>query len=181
MFVAHVAGGYLLTRAYLRTICTASTEYKILKNYLLLGMLCSVLPDIDLFYFYLIDHRQHPHHTYWTHIPLFWILFTGFLFFLAKAVSNKNRDLLWLILLLNTELHMVLDSVAGGIYWLYPFSSEKYRLFVVTSRFDWWVLNYIFHWTFLMELLIIMVAVYVYYQDRRQARATIATQNGYPL
>jgi len=158
MFVAHAAGGYLLTRFYLRNIDGASIDYKTVKYYLLFGLVCSVLPDIDLFYFYLFDHRQHPHHTYWTHIPLFWILFTGFLFFMAKAVSNRNWGLWLTILLLNTELHMILDSVAGGIYWLYPVNSVKYRLFEVTARYDWWVLNYIFHWTFMMELLIIVAA-----------------------
>ena len=83
---------------------------------------------------------------------------------------------LWVILLLNTELHMVLDSVAGGIFWLYPFNQEYFRIFKVTARFDWWVLNYIFHWTFLLELLIITVAVFVYYQDRKTAQGTMATQ-----
>lgn len=176
MFVAHVAGGYLITRSYLHSFNRFSLDDKSLKYYLIFGLVCSVLPDIDLFYFYLIDHRQHPHHTYWTHIPLFWVLCTGFLFFMAKAISNKNRDSLWVILLLNTELHMVLDSVAGGIFWLYPFNHEYFRIFKVTARFDWWVLNYIFHWTFLLELLIITVAVFVYYQDRKTAQGTMATQ-----
>ena len=176
MFVAHVAGGYLVTRAYLRNIDTSSMEYRFVKYYLLFGLLCSVLPDIDLFYFYLIDHRQHAHHTYWTHIPLFWILFTGLLFSMAKAVSNQSRGFVWLILLLNTELHMVLDSVAGGIYWLYPFNGEKYRIFVVTARYDWWVLNYIFHWTFLLEMIIIAAAFYVYFQDRKYTQVSVATQ-----
>lgn len=176
MFIAHVAGGYLLTRAYLRNIDTDSSDYAKLKCYLVFGLLCSVLPDVDLFYFYLIDHRQHPHHTYWTHIPLFWVLFAGFGFFLTKAVRAKSLGVLWTILLLNTQLHMVLDTVAGGIYWLSPFSHIKYRLFTVTSRYDWWVFNYIFHWTFLLELLIIAAAIYVYFQDRKYARVRVATQ-----
>jgi inner membrane protein len=147
-----------------------------LKYYVTFALLCSVLPDFDLLYFYLIDHRQHAHHTYWTHIPLFWLLFTVLLYFGTKAVFKKNIGLGSVILLANTQLHMVLDSVAGGIYWLYPFNSENYRLFEVTARFDWWVLNYIIHWTFLCELLIIAAATYVMWEDKKTAQLDAAGQ-----
>ncbi len=167
MFVAHLPAGYLITRYYLRTIETRLIKSSAVKYYAMFGLFCSVLPDFDLFYFYLIDNRQHAHHTYWTHIPMFWVLFSGLLYFGAKALFKKNVGLLSVILLANTQLHMLLDSVAGGIYWLYPLSSEKYRLFEITARFDWWVFNYIIHWTFLFELIIILTAAYVVWEDRK--------------
>jgi inner membrane protein len=147
-----------------------------LKYYVIYGLLCSVLPDFDLLYFYLIDHRQHAHHTYWTHIPIFWLLLTGALYFGTKAVLRKNIGLACVILLANTQTHLLLDSVAGGIYWLHPFNNEYYRLFEITARYDWWVWNYIIHWTFLFELLIIAATTYVIWEDRRLALAKTASQ-----
>lgn len=167
MFVAHLPAGYLVTRYYLRNVETSYIRNSAVKYYVMFGLICSVLPDFDLVYFYLIDNRQHGHHSYWTHIPLFWILLCGLLYFGVKALFRKNIGLAIIILLLNTQLHLFLDSVAGGIYWLYPWSSEKYRLFEVTARFDWWVWNFILHWSFLFELLIIIVAAYVVWEDRK--------------
>lgn len=171
MFVAHLAGGFLATRFYLANKATSEADGK-LQSFLLFGLVCSVLPDFDLFYFYLIDNRQHPHHSYWTHMPVFWLLVPGLLYSVANALLRKNIGLWCVLLFINTQLHMVLDSVAGGIYWLYPFGAEKYRIFEVTARFDWWVFNYIFHWTFLLELLIIVAAGYVYWSDRKLLPAT---------
>ena len=188
MFVAHLPAGYLVTRYYLRSIGLyrmgssnigprkMDTQNTVARFYVLFGLLCSILPDIDLFYFYLIDHRQHEHHSYWTHIPLFWILLSALLYFGSKALFNKNIGLICLILLINTQLHMLLDSVAGGIYWLFPFGGEKYRLFVVTARFDWWVWNFFIHWTFLFELLIIIAAMHVFWNDRKSALMKTADQ-----
>jgi inner membrane protein len=167
MFIAHMPAGYLVTRYGLRGFGAHLANSRNLKYYVMFALLCSVLPDFDLIYFYLVDHRQHEHHSYWTHIPLFWVLFTALVYFGAKAFFKKNLGALCAILLANTQLHMLLDSVAGGIYWLYPFNSEKYRLFVITSRFDWWVFNYIFHWTFLLELTIIVTTAYVVWADRK--------------
>ena len=176
MFVAHLPAGYLITRYYLRTFDNNSTKSNTMKYYVWFGLFCSVLPDLDLIYFYLIDHRQHAHHTYWTHIPLFWVLFSGLLYFGAKALFTKNVGLASVILLVNTQLHLLLDSVAGGIYWLYPLNGEKYRLFEVTAQFDWWVWNFILHWTFLFELLIIVTAAYFVWEDRKFTPAKAAEQ-----
>ena len=176
MFIAHLPAGYLITRYGLRTIGAPFVKAGTWKYYVMFALLCSVLPDFDLFYFYLVDNRQHAHHTYWTHIPLFWLLFTALLYFSAKAVFKKNIGLASSILLVNTLMHLVLDSVAGGIYWLYPLNNEKYRLFEITARFDWWVFNYIIHWTFLFELLIIAAATFVVWEDKKPALVDTVSQ-----
>lgn len=176
MFIAHLPAGYLVTRYGLRSFGARWTHSSRLKYYVMFALVCSVLPDFDLIYFYLVDHRQHEHHSYWTHIPLFWVLFTALLYFSAKAFFKKNFSAACIILLVNTQLHMLLDSVAGGIYWLYPFHGEKYRLFVITARFDWWVFNYLFHWTFLLELSIIVATAYVVWVDNKGVSGKAAGQ-----
>jgi inner membrane protein len=167
MFIAHLPAGYLITRYYLCVMEANFMKSSALKYYVMFGLFCSVLPDFDLIYFYLIDNRQHAHHSYWTHIPMFWVLLSVSLYCGAKVLFKQNVGPASVILLVNTQLHMLLDSVAGGIYWLYPLYDEKYRLFDVTSRFDWWVWNFVLHWTFLLELLIIIAAAYLVLADRK--------------
>jgi len=131
----------------------------------MLGLICSILPDIDLLYFYGIDHRQHPHHTYWTHMPFFWLSISALVYVIERRVFRKQIALVSLLLLSGTLLHLVLDSVAGGIFWLYPWSDTYFRIFTITPRFNWWVLNYIIHWTFLLEIAIVSASLYVMRQD----------------
>jgi len=165
MFVAHIFGGYLSARQCLKSFAKAESDLSPVKYYVIFGLLCSILPDIDLLYFYFLDHRQHPHHSYWTHMPIFWIGASVILYMFERLVMKKKQAPLSILLLTGAFLHLILDSVAGGIYWLFPWSETYFRLFTITPRFDWWVLNYIIHWTFLLEILIISVSVYVMRKD----------------
>ncbi|WP_455210928.1 metal-dependent hydrolase [Kaarinaea lacus] len=176
MFIAHMPAGFLLTRYCLRSFGSKNLNTGALKNYMLFGLICSVLPDFDLIYFYLIDNRQHAHHSYWTHIPLFWLLLSGLLYFGTKAVFKRKLGLACVILLVNTQLHLFLDSVAGGVYWLYPLNREYYRLFNVSVQFDWWVFNFIFHWSFMFEVIIVVAAIYVVWRDRQLVPERAVTQ-----
>jgi inner membrane protein len=72
MFIAHAPAGYLLTKLVLHRY--PPQRDRDVKMILRSGMLASVFPDIDLSYFYLLDHCQHLHHSYWTHIPFWWLV-----------------------------------------------------------------------------------------------------------
>jgi hypothetical protein len=61
---------------------------------------------------------------------------------------------------------MSLDSVASGIKWLYPLDQSYYGIWRIPSVHDWWVANYLFHWTFLIELIITTTAVIVFIRDK---------------
>lgn len=166
MFVAHAFGGYLCTRQYINRLKNQWKHTTPPKYYLLFGIICSVLPDFDLLYFYTIDNRQHLHHSYWTHIPITWSVVAGLAYLIGRWVFHKRFGVFCLILLMNTWLHLILDTVAGGIYWLYPFSPTNFQWLNITASYDWWVLNYIFHWTFMLELCIISITVYIYHRDK---------------
>lgn len=166
MFVAHLAGGYLLSRSLVSRDKYLPFNKKQKLQLVLTGCLFSILPDFDLIYFYLIDGRQHHHHSYWTHMPVFWLLLSGILYLLAKRLYNQQGTLVCILLFVNTWVHMLLDSVAGGIYWFYPWSDAYYRFFNITARYDWWVLNYILHWTFLIEFMIVLTAICVFYRTQ---------------
>lgn len=168
MFVAHMPAGYLLTNLLVEPL---NKEPTIAAKLFIVGLVGSVFPDFDLLYFYLIDNRQHIHHSYWTHIPVFWLVLSGVVLFIGLIIKSRLLTLVTLVFTANVFLHLVLDSVAGGIYWAYPLIEERFRLFFIPSRFDWWVLNYIFHWTFLMEVTIVTMAAYVFAMKKYRDKA----------
>ncbi len=160
MFIAHLPAGFLLTRWLQNKFQT--------PRFLWVGLLASVLPDIDTLYFYLIDHRQTPHHEYWTHLPVFWlsiwvVIMIGNLFLRKRIVS-----LISLLFFSNIFLHLVLDTFVGGISWVYPWSTYSFSLVTVPATHAFWVLSFIAHWSFLVELAIIVWAIWVLMKSKKQ-------------
>src|SRR4051794_5179826 len=119
VLIAHLPAGYLVSRALSR-------------RWILFGLAGSVFPDIDLLWFYLVDHRQHMHHSYWTHIPIFWA-FIGALCELF-ALGWPAR-----LFVGNALVHLVLDTVQGGIAWAYPFSDERFVFVRVPALHGHWL------------------------------------------
>ena len=170
MFVAHLAAGYLSTVACQRLLPKQNLGPSA-KTVLLIGLLASVLPDFDLLYFYFIDQRQSTHHSYWTHFPSLWLL----LGLAAVAILWRRRE--WLPLLciveVNLLLHLALDSIVGGIAWLGPWFMQYSVLVHVPAHHDWWVLNFLLHWSFGLELVLIASALGLAYR-RYQYRGAYA-------
>ena len=77
----------------------------------------------------------------------------------------------------NVFLHLVLDTVAGQMFWLYPFDKTSFVLVDVPARHGWWVWNFVLHWTFGLELMICLWALAVLGRSRRQRRAALGTFN----
>ncbi len=148
MFIAHLPAGYIVSKAF---------KNHVLKTGVLLG---SIIPDIDLFYFYTFGQRAVMHHKYWTHMPFFWIVIALTTWLLAK-IFKPNFALLPLGLLAGTFLHLSLDSIAGSIYWFAPFSDFSLTLVEIPARYDSWQKNYFFHWTFAIEIMICLLAAFL--------------------
>ena len=146
MFIAHLPVGYLVSRHLLMLMP--------IPNNLVIygwtaGLLGAIAPDFDLFYFYLIDQQQHHHHQYWSHIPIFWVT----LIVLSTILFSKCTHAFYLFLFsINGFIHLVLDTVVGDIWWLYPFDNQLVAFFQVEAHLKPWWLNFIFHWSFLLEL-----------------------------
>jgi len=165
MFVAHLSSGYIVSKLLLNKRNISNADYTAL---LIVGIVASIVPDLDLLYFYFIDNRQHAHHSYWTHMPFFWLLIYSVVVIVA-VVSNSRRSFLFGTLFTASVLmHLVLDTLAGGIFWLYPYSNESYVLFTIPATYDWWVWNFILHWSFGFELLIIAISVHMFRQPRHR-------------
>jgi inner membrane protein len=132
-----------------------------------LGLIGSLLPDVDMLYFYLIDNRQHLHHGYGTHIPLFWAVLTGLTLLAGALLRKPSIRTATLILFSNVFIHLGLDSIVGKVRWLAPFFDSDFVLFDVPAQFGWWVWNFVFHWTFLFEVAIVAAAVTTFSVSRR--------------
>lgn len=164
MFIGHLPAGYICSRYMLRIRRGLDT-----KTAMIVGMAASVLPDLDLFYFYLIDGRQTLHHEYWTHTPIFWVAILGLALLLSPWFRGHGLIVAGLIVCANGLLHLVLDTIAGGIAWLYPYSTASFVLFNVPAVHGWWVWNFILHWTFALEIAVCLWAAVLFVRDRRPA------------
>lgn len=163
MFIAHFPAGYILTKKLQKVLKT--------NSYLFIGLIASVLPDIDILYFYLIDNRQTPHHSYWIHIFFYWlvisivVLLTVWLF---KKIEYRTAAIIFFS---NIFLHLALDTIVGGVKWLFPLSEKCYYLFEVPAIHDFWVYNFISHWTFLLEIGVIVWAITTLFKKQSECRS----------
>ena len=165
MLIAHLPAGYLLSKGMLAMEHLHHLSAQTKRRLVVAGMAGAIFPDIDLLYFYLIDHRQHGHHSYWTHLPLFWVI--AMMIWIA-LFWQRSRAWAWLGIVFGISAlgHMVLDSTAGGIRWLYPVSMQYFRLVHVHAGQSWWVMNFVLHWTFLLEIVIVISAGMMYLRSR---------------
>lgn len=162
MFIGHLPAGYLWTR-----FLTRNGASSVAKPLLATGLAASVLPDLDLLFFYVIDNRQYLHHSYWPHIPILW----GFVFCTLAPVAiilRAPKVLLFLaVIVSNALLHLALDTIAGGIVWLYPLSARPFVLVDVPAVHGWWVWNFVLHWSFAFEVLLWLWAGVVFFRSRQ--------------
>ena len=174
MFIGHLPAGYIVTRQMLRGRSrTGATAGWLMA----LGLVASVLPDIDLVYFYLVDNRQTLHHHYWPHLPAFWAAVAVPTLAIAALLRHPAALPALLVFHANVFLHLVLDTVVGHVLWLYPFSADSVALFDVPAHHGWWVWNFVLHWTFLFELLLCGGALALFLKSRRSA-ASVRVSTG---
>lgn len=168
MFIAHLPAGYLLTR---RMAARARPRGALLA----VGLAASVLPDLDLIWFYLVDDRQSVHHAYLFHWPLFWIALAGLALIGARLARWQAAVPFVLVALAALLLHLALDSIAAGIAWAAPFSDFEINLVEVPARHGWWVWNFVLHWTFALELAILAAAAGALWRDARRPASPAAS------
>jgi inner membrane protein len=157
MFLAHLPAGYLLTKILQKKFRT--------EKFMSAGLLGSIFPDFDIFWFYFIDQKRHLHHSYLTHIPSFWLLLYSITFFAISITSRQKYKPLVMIFFAAIFSHLVLDTVVGKIQWLSPFNNTSYYLFEVPVQYNFWVWNFIFHWSFRLEIIIIVITIYVWFKS----------------
>ena len=164
MITAHAPAGYIGAQL-LRRLKPAQLSARAWSLY---GAISGILPDVDMLWFYLVDHGHVHHHRYPTHWPLLWLL----ALICALLYWHKTRRpaaAIALLVAVNGMVHMFLDSIVGDIFWLMPWRDTPFSFFTVTARYQPWWLNFILHWSFLLELVLWVWAAALYLRQRRQA------------
>ncbi len=162
MFIAHLPASYIITRI----LQDKFNNHK----YLWIGLMGSVVPDLDLLYFYLVSKRKVAHHEYWSHFPSFWLAIAMLTFSLIKIFKKNYWQFPVILFFVGIFSHLVLDSIAAPIHWLAPFSGQDFQLINVPAVYNWWVLNFVLHWTFLLELLICFAAGYLFFNELTRSK-----------
>jgi len=163
MLLAHAPAGYLLTRLLSRTIFKNSVDPKrsdrLYQLLMVAGIIGAILPDFDFLYQIFFGSRKDSHHAYITHIPLFWVGICSLL--VAVGYWRKNRHFIAVAITgcMSALLHLGCDTITGVIYWFAPLGKKGINLFAVSDVHLWWVHNYTYHWTFLLEIAIVAVAM----------------------
>jgi inner membrane protein len=111
------------------------------------------------------------HHTYLPHLPLAWIaLFAVAALVLWMMRATRTAWLGMLVFSANILLHLVLDTTAGGIRWLWSFLDAEFAMSHVEARYRPWYLNFVLHWTFALELALLAAALWYARRPGRVAR-----------
>lgn len=166
MFIGHVPAGYITARLMFPHLATESLSG---KAFLFWGILGAVAPDIDMFYFYLIDHRQHHHHSYVTHFPIVWLSLLMMSCMWFYPASQRKYAALAVIFSLGAFIHIFLDTIAGDIWWFAPFIDQPFVLATVPAIYQPWWLNFILHWSFGFEIMLVCWAVYLWIKSWEQS------------
>ncbi|PAQ06672.1 hypothetical protein CIT26_24625 [Mesorhizobium temperatum] len=163
MLIAHLPAGYIFG-SFARSRWPG-------KGIMPAAMLGSVFPDIDMLYFHFVDGGRTHHHAYITHWPLFWAA-TG-LVALSVAKWCGQRYLAPVSAFFAAAMmHMILDSVASPMMWLMPFDGHALELVTVPAMYRNWVMSFILHWTFALELLICAWALALGFRRSQLVAAT---------
>lgn len=150
MFIAHLPAGYLTARLMARPPGGTATP-----ALLLAGMAGGVFPDLDLVYGALVDGGRVHHHRYWPHLPLVWLAVTAIAASWNRAFRLRPALMVFLAAVWG---HLLLDSVAGDIWWLWPWHDTPFSLVDIPFAHASWWMNYLLHWTFGLELAITAAA-----------------------
>lgn len=167
MIIGHLPAGYL--SAHLLRWGSAAVRAIDRKWIVWAALAGSVFPDLDMLYFYLLDHRQHHHHRYWTHLPIFWLIVLPAVLLVLRSARREVAFILSAVFGANVALHLLLDSIVGHIWWLYPFVDTPFSLATVPAAYKPWWLSFVLHWSFLLEVALLAAATYVYVGEANRA------------
>ena len=123
----------------------------------------ALVPDLDLIWFYTVDARAIHHHRYWVHAPTFALVVSALALGLGKALRPGLTPII-LAFAIGWLLHIALDSIAGGIMWLWPVSDTLFALIEVPATYSHFLISFLLHPSFLLELAVWVVALWLWFR-----------------
>lgn len=162
MFIGHLPAAYLALKPFQRHLPPMAFGA---------ALVGSVLPDVDMLWFYLVDDRAHHHHAYLTHRPVLWMQ----LWLLGMLLRRfaPRLGIIMAMLATGALIHMLLDSIAGAIHWGWPVAGAPITLVEVQPTHDHWIKSFLSHWTFKVEIAICLLAALVWWRSRAQRRRPV--------
>lgn len=157
MIFAHIPAGYLLANEFVK-------RRRWPTILLWVGMLGGTFPDIDIVYSQYVTNGFLGHHLYFTHFPSVWFLLAAISLTIILLADRRDWIPAWAVFFTAAILHIALDGLIGHVYWFAPFSWTSYGPSEGPARFDWWLLNDVFRLRFLLEILIIAGAAFVFFK-----------------
>ncbi len=168
MFIAHLPAAYLLGTVLKRRWPQAMTPAAWAAL-----LLASIAPDLDLLYFYGFSDRGFNHHIYPPHVPMVWLVTSVLGGLCLRAGPARWRTawaVPWAMVSTGWWLHLVLDTVAGGIWWLWPWVTTPYVLMpIFPRRFDNAWLNMLSHPLMAIEVMVVVGAAWRWRQTHQRS------------
>ena len=158
MIIGHLPAGYIIAKLYAHN---AAPNQKVYDLILITGLVSSVIPDLDLLYFYGIDRTLH-HHFLFPHLPIFWLCALCAIGFSALCMRSRLLMILTGAAALGLFSHLVLDTIAGGIAWGLPWDPSLIRLVDIPATHSHFLISFALHWTFLLEISLWVLAIWLY-------------------
>lgn len=160
MLIAHLPTGDCLAR-----LCQKhSSNWPILPT-----VIGSILPDLDMLWFYLVDSSIH-HHKLPPHLPIYWIIGLTTVALLLWLFKRKSGLVYLAGFAAGLFLHLILDSLFAPIWWFYPIVDKPIELLQIPATHSHWILSFVLHWSFLLELTIVITAFWLWL-TRKQGQA----------
>jgi len=159
MLIAHIPSGYIISKIY--------KQEK--KSVVVSSLIFSVWPDLDLIYFYLFDSSV-SHRHFFPHLPI--VMVVAFIITLPlywMKLFEKMR-IYYVLFFVNWLVHLILDTVTERIFWLYPVSNHGFQLIEVPAVFNHWIISFVLHWSFAIELTIVAFALILFLKIRKRKR-----------
>lgn len=160
MLIAHAPVGYIIAKKTNKDFCKN-------RSYVISSIVFAVWPDFDLIYYYFFDETKTFHHLYFTHLPI--VAAVSFLIGLPVLFAKPLAKIkpYYILFYVNWTVHLILDTYTGGTAWLYPLNTEIYKLIKISANYASWVVSFMLHWSFLLELVIVLWAAIVFLRPRR--------------
>ena len=155
MIFGHLPAGYLASKLLFKRLAPPFAFY---PAFMCAGLLGAITPDVDLLWFYHVDGRRQHHHLYFTHWPVVWLSLLALSVWWFRRAERREVPALAIIYSVNGCIHMCLDTIVGDIWWFAPVLDRSFSLFAVPALYKPWWLNYLFHWSMLLEIAVIAFA-----------------------
>ena len=88
MLIAHAPTGLLMAAVLIKL----KPETVSWQRWYLMGAVMGLLPDLDMLWFYFVDHKQFHHHVYVPHWPIVWLGGFGVLVSMLSQQACRLRS-----------------------------------------------------------------------------------------